>query len=109
MTSPSDRSVRPLSSTEGGAADIAGQGGIGQAEVTKGDGTNGEMEEQEEDVAARDPRVARRPIKPQRRWFSRMSSTMLTTAISVITAELVKECHTNTDHQKIPAEEENSA
>ena len=64
MTSPSDRSVRPLSSTEGGAADIAGQGGIGQAEATKGDGINGEIDEQEEDVAARDPRVARRPIKP---------------------------------------------
>ena len=64
MTSPSDRTVRPLSSTEGGAADIAGQGGIGQAEATEGDGITGEIDEQEEAVAARDPRVARRPIKP---------------------------------------------
>ena len=59
MTSPSDRTVRPLSSTEGAAAHIAGHGGIGPAEATEGDGINVDIEEQEEDVAARDPRVAR--------------------------------------------------
>ena len=63
MNSPSDRSIRPLSSTEGGAADIAGQGGIGQEEATEGEKIN-EVDEQEEEVTARDPRVARRPMKP---------------------------------------------
>ena len=63
MNSPSDRSIRPLSSTEGGAADIAGQGGIGQEEAAEGEKIN-EVDEQEEEVTARDPRVARRPMKP---------------------------------------------
>ena len=64
VTSPSDRSVRPLSSAEGDATDIAGQGGIGQAAATEGDMVEAEVDEQEEDVTARDPRAARRPTKP---------------------------------------------
>ena len=44
--------------------DIAGQGGIGQALATEGDRHEAEVDEQEEDVAARDTRVARRPTKP---------------------------------------------
>ena len=58
MTRPSDRSVRLLSLTEGGAAVIAGQGGIAQAAATEGDRPEAEVDEQEEDVTARDPRVA---------------------------------------------------
>ena len=69
MTSPSDRSVRPLSSTERGATDIAGPGGIGQAVATEGDAAEAEVDEQEEDVTARDPRVARRPSKPTKAWI----------------------------------------
>ena len=62
MNSPSDRSIRPLSSTEGGAADIAGQGRIGHEEAIEGEKID-EVDEQEEEVTARDPRVARRQMK----------------------------------------------
>ena len=68
VTSPSDRSVRPRSSTEGGATDIGGQGGIGQAAATEGDMVEAEVDEQEEDVIARDPRVAKSgQLSPRKR------------------------------------------
>ena len=66
MTSPSDRFVRLRSSSEGGATDIAGQEGIVQASAMEGDAFEAEVDEQEEDVFARDLRVARRPTKPMK-------------------------------------------
>ena len=43
--------------------DIAGQGGFDQSAAQEGDAVEAELE-QEEDVTARDPRAARRQIKP---------------------------------------------
>ena len=61
--SPSNRSVRPLSSTNEGVQDIAGQGESSQAATAEGIAVEAEVEPDEE-IIARDPRVARRPIKP---------------------------------------------
>ena len=62
--SPSKRrSVRPLSSTNEGVRDIAGQSEQSQAATAEGNAVEIEVEV-EEDNTARDPKVARRPIKP---------------------------------------------
>ena len=64
MTIPSNReSVRPISSTNEGGKDIAGRGESGQAATAEGIAVGAEIEIEEE-VIARDPKVARRPIKP---------------------------------------------
>ena len=64
-TIPSNReSVRPISSTNEGGQDIAGRGGSGQAATEEGIAVGDEVEVDEEEVTARDPKVARRPIKP---------------------------------------------
>ncbi len=55
------RSVRPLSSTNEGVQDIAGQSGQSQAATPEGNAVEIEVEE---DNTARDPKVAKRPIKP---------------------------------------------
>ena len=63
-TSPSKRrSVRPLSSTNEGVQDIAGQSGQSQAAIVEGDAVE-IVVEVEKNNTARDPKVARRPIKP---------------------------------------------
>ena len=63
-TSPSKRgSVRPLSSTNEGVQDIAGQSGSSPAARAGGIAVEAKVGI-DEDITARDPKVARRLIKP---------------------------------------------
>ena len=63
VDSSREHSVRPLSSTEGSASGIAGPEGSGQ-EVAAEE-TAAEIDETcDEEVAARDPKIARRAIMP---------------------------------------------
>ena len=57
------RSVRPLSSANEGVQDIAGQSGSSQAATAGEIAVEAEVRI-DEDITAREPKVARRPIKP---------------------------------------------
>ena len=63
VNSQSKHSVRPLSSTEKGASGIAGPEGPSQSVAANGSAA-GEEEDDIEEHAARDPKVARRPVRP---------------------------------------------
>ena len=63
VNSQSNYSVRPLSSSEEGAPGIAGLEEPSQSVAANGNAA-GEEEEDIEENAARNPKVARRPVRP---------------------------------------------
>ena len=100
FNSQSKHSVRQLSSTEEGAPEVAGPEEPSQSVAAPG--IADEIEEEfNEDSAARDPKIARRPVRPSKGMVWCTNFITRNIVIGATIAELEEEWRTSIGHRRV--------